>query len=61
MRLTATVIRQFESDQAIYGTAVALFNLLWLKAADDLQSIGVKKVTTVTHRKLPRARRRQAA
>jgi len=50
MRLTAQVIRQFESDQAIYGTAVALFNLLWLKAADDLQAIGVKKLTTVTRR-----------
>lgn len=61
MRLTATVIHQFEQDQVSYGTATALFNLLWLKAADDLSALGVTRVkTSTTPRKgVRRARRRR--
>lgn len=46
MKLTAHVVRQFEQDQRTYGTKTALFNLFWLKAADDLIQIGVQQVST---------------
>lgn len=48
MKLTKSVVKQFEQDQEAYGTEVALFNILWLKAADDLSAIGVRKLSTVT-------------
>jgi len=51
MKLTATLIRGFEHDQQAYGTKTALFNLLWIKAAEDLKEIGVKHVKTTTQPK----------
>lgn len=47
MKLTKAVVRQFEQDQQEHGTRTALFNLLWLKAADDLRAIDVVKIKTV--------------
>lgn len=46
MSLTKARIRRFEEDQQAYGTETALFNLLWLKASDDLRAIGVTGLTT---------------
>ena len=57
MKLTKTLVRAFEQEQQRSGTTTALFNLLWLKAADDLKQLGVTKVTTRTR---PTARKQAA-
>lgn len=46
MKFSSALVKQFEADQQQYGTATAIYNLLWLKAADDLKAIGVKRVRT---------------
>lgn len=60
MTLNKTLVREFERDQADYGTEVALFNLLWRKAADDLKAIGVTKITSATRRRSARAKPKAA-
>lgn len=54
MQLNKQLVRFFEQEQTAHGTKVALFNLLWMKAADDLKAIGVKRVTTVERQPLKR-------
>jgi len=46
MKLTKSMVQWFEREQRDYGTAVALYNLLWLKAAEDLKRLGVTRVRT---------------
>jgi len=48
MKVTSITVRQFETDQKKYGTEIAIFNLLWSKAAKDMMSLGVKRVRTYT-------------
>lgn len=48
MKLTKALVRWFEQEQRTYGTEVALFNLLFTKATEDLRDLGVQKVTTST-------------
>jgi len=47
LTLTTQMVKAFEADQQAHGTGVAIYNLLWQKAADDLRAIGVRRVTTV--------------
>ena len=62
MRLTGTLVKTFEREQQAYGTMVALYNLLWLKAAADLKDLGVTRLRTATARdKGRRVRGRSAA
>lgn len=46
MKLTRELVTQFEQEQEEYGTYVALYNLLWLNATDQLKDLGVKHVST---------------
>jgi len=46
MKLNKQVVKWFEREQREWGTATAIFNLLWIKAADDLEAIGVRRVRT---------------
>lgn len=46
MKLTKRVIEQFEMEQDLYGTEVALSNLLWAVAADIMTRIGVTGIRT---------------
>ena len=47
MKLTDKVVRQFEAEQKEFGTKVALYNIIWLLAADILKGIGVKHIKAV--------------
>lgn len=46
MTITPEIVQQFEADQRAWGTAIAIHNVLWLKAAEDLQAIGARQVAT---------------
>lgn len=46
MKLTDQVVKQFERDQKEHGTKVALYNIIWLLAADILKGIGVSHIKT---------------
>jgi hypothetical protein len=46
MKLTNSVIKQFEQDQKTHGTKTALYNVLWCVASDLLTDLGVKSVKT---------------
>jgi hypothetical protein len=50
MKVTASVVRQFESDQVENGTAVAIHNILWLAASEQLDDLGVKNIKTTYHK-----------
>jgi hypothetical protein len=50
MTISKRFVKWFEGEQRTYGTAIALKNLLWLKAAADLKALGVRKLTTVYRR-----------
>lgn len=51
MKLTKTLVKNFENDQKEHGTQAAIYNLLWNKAYDDLKNIGVVSVKTSTTRR----------
>jgi hypothetical protein len=51
MKITKTVISDFEADQVAYGTGVALFNYTWQLVAKLLGDIGVKKLKTTMRRR----------
>ena len=61
MKLTKAAIKQFEADQAAHGTGTAIYNLLWLKAADDLKAIGVRHIETSDRPALAAKRKRAKA
>lgn len=46
MKLTKTVIKQFEADQKQHGTKIALFNFVWEIAAKLFNDIGVTSIKT---------------
>jgi len=46
MKLTKSVIAQFEAEQATHGSKLALSNLIWQLATDLLKDIGIRKVST---------------
>lgn len=46
MKLTRDVVKNFEHDQEHYGTKVALANVLWLSATDQLTDLGVTNIKT---------------
>ena len=46
MKLTESVIAQFEAEQTAHGTRIALGNVLWQLASDLFKDIGVTKVST---------------
>jgi hypothetical protein len=48
MKITSSLIKDFEADQEKHGTKTAIFNLLWLKARQDLDDLGVTRVQTST-------------
>jgi hypothetical protein len=47
MKVTREIVKLVESDQRKYGTKIALENLLWLQAKDQLKDLGVKKLKTI--------------
>jgi len=51
MKLTKKTVAMFEEEQQRYGTEVALYNVIWLLAAEVLQNIGVTRVRTTTKRR----------
>ena len=46
MKLSRSVIRQFEQDQVAHGTKTALYNVIWVLAGELLKDIGVKRIKT---------------
>lgn len=60
MKLTRALVKEFEATQREHGTATALFNLLWQKAAADLNDLEVVRIRTSTRPARPRARRTAA-
>ena len=46
MKLSNSLIKQFEGDQKDWGTKVAIQNLLWQLAADIMYLTGVKNIKT---------------
>ena len=46
MKLSSSVIRQFENDQKAHGTRIALGNVIWQLASALLKDIGAKRVST---------------
>lgn len=47
MKVTKDLVKQFEADQKAKSTAVAIHNVLWTLAVDQLKDLGIRKVTTV--------------
>lgn len=54
MKVTKKLTKQFESEQQEYGTAVAIHNLLWLAASNQLHELGAKTIS-VSYRKRKRS------
>lgn len=50
MKITKSVVRDFEDAQKQYGTKTALENLLWLAAAAIMKDIGVIRLKTTYNR-----------
>jgi hypothetical protein len=46
MKLTKTVIKNFEQEQKEFGTKTALFNIIWIIASELLKDIGIKNIKT---------------
>lgn len=46
MKITKTIIKNFELDQKDNGTGIALTNLVWQLAKELLNDIGVKSIKT---------------
>jgi len=46
MKLDQDMVDEFKEQQEEWGTEVALFNLLWNKAYEDLKSIGIHGIKT---------------
>ena len=49
MKLSDGMIRDFERQQAEFGTKVALSNVIWELASDMFRAIGVKNIKTTYH------------
>lgn len=46
MKITKTIIKQFENDQKEFGTKVALHNIIFIIATDILKDLGIKSIKT---------------
>lgn len=46
MKITKELIDRFELEQKEYGTKVAIHNLLWLNASEQMKDLGIKSVHT---------------
>jgi len=46
MKITKTLVKQFELEQEECGTEVAIYNLLWQVAAEILNDLGLSKIRT---------------
>lgn len=46
MKLTKLVVKHFELEQKEFGTEVALSNLLWSVAAQQLRDLGYNQIKT---------------
>lgn len=47
MKITRTIIKEFESQQKQYGTKIALSNIVFVLATDLLRNIGISRVSVV--------------
>jgi len=46
MKITKSLVKQFENDQKENGTKTALFNIIWMLAAEILNDLGIKSIKT---------------
>lgn len=46
MKITQTLVTQFENDQKAHGTKVAISNIIWMLSAAMLKDIGVTGLQT---------------
>lgn len=46
MKITKDIIKDFEQTQKDCGTAVAIYNIIWLVADSLLKDLGIKNVKT---------------
>lgn len=46
MKITNSLIKQFELEQKEYGTENAIYNLMWNIAAELLNDIGIRHIKT---------------
>lgn len=46
MKITASVIKQFETEQKQFGTKIALHNIIWQVSSGLMKQIGVKSIKT---------------
>jgi len=54
MKLNNHVVKMFEEHQHLFGTKIALNNILWLVSSDIFYDLGVKRVRTTYERKRTR-------
>jgi hypothetical protein len=45
-RIKRPTVKQFEQDERESGTAIALYNAIWIIASDIMHDIGVKRIRT---------------
>ena len=48
MKITKDIIKDFENTQKDCGTAVAIYNIVWMVADDLFIDLGIKSVKTST-------------
>ena len=46
MKLTDTIVKEFEKQQKSHGTKIAIYNLLWQVGAGILKDLGIKHIHT---------------
>jgi hypothetical protein len=46
MKITKALVKEFEAEQAEYGTKVALHNVIWNLAAQLLRDLGIERIST---------------
>lgn len=57
MKLTKTIVKQFETEQKQFGTHTALHNLLWTQAVGLFHDLGATSVRVTCGSKIKRAKR----
>lgn len=60
MKITDDIVQQFEDEQRQHGTEVAIHNLLWKSAAEQMNDLGITSIRTRALRVLPGSRHRQS-
>lgn len=51
MKVTKTIVKEFETQQKDFGTQKALQNIIWILCASLLKDLGVKNIKTTYHKK----------